>query len=65
VNPDECVAAADFYKCGKEKAPDVATAIQTGLKDTLLPGGGVKIILIWSKTGIYFLEERFASVCCE
>jgi len=46
VNPDECVAAADFYQCGKEKAPEVASAIQTGLKDTLLPDSGVKIILI-------------------
>jgi len=46
VNSDECVAAADFYQCGKEKAPDVATAIQTGLKDIALTDGGVKIIWI-------------------
>jgi len=35
VNPDECAAAADFYQCGKEKAPSVSNAIQAGMKDSV------------------------------
>jgi hypothetical protein len=33
-NEDECVAAADIYQCGKEKAPEVTNAIQNSLTDT-------------------------------
>jgi hypothetical protein len=31
---DECVAAADIYQCGKEKAPSATSAIQAGLTDS-------------------------------
>jgi len=34
---DECVKAADIYQCGREKAPSVTSAIQSGLTNNVAP----------------------------
>jgi len=39
---DECVIAADIYQCGKEKAPSVTNAIQSGLTNNVAPTVAVR-----------------------